>query len=309
MHDMAESVDLVVNVFERTYRTVLTPGWFPGLTASMPYPFAKRVALINNTVDPNHAHDMAQHLISINEIDEMHFVADHLEAALNKTGLSRSDLEPLQHFSDCALVALNLPHGSPYLLYWDADVTLATACDWVTPSLQMLTRADVVVANPAWDVEEALAEAAYTQGDYAIGYGFSDTVFLCKREKVATLRLGAPMVPASYRYPLAHIKPIFEQRVDSAMRRARLHRATYLLARTTHHGDVGTQYPYAGRLSEVRRRIQSIGLRASRLLYPGSPLTNPYPKASARTASLRALRETPIHAMDRDRPLSPEEDL
>ncbi|NLE62060.1 MAG: hypothetical protein GX616_27200, partial [Planctomycetes bacterium] len=249
---MAGQVDLVVNVFERTYRDVLTLGWWPHLTNSIGYPFTKRVALINNTDDPADAARLADQLVAADEIDEWHYVADHVDAALATVGLSLRDLEPLAHFSDCALVALALPAGSPFMAYWDADVTLDQPCDWITPSLAMMaSEATVIVANPSWDDAEAVAEASHTVGDFVVGYGFSDTTFLCERARVLALPWRGPMAPASYRYPLAHVAAIFEQRLDSAMRRTRLQRATYLPARTSHHGTVGTQYPHAGFTSRV----------------------------------------------------------
>lgn len=148
---MSQPVDLVVNVYERTYRDALTPGWFPRLADSRRFPFAKRVVLINTTDSPQHALGLAHRLIADGEISEARRVSDHLDQALVRTGLWARDLRRVPHFSDCALAAQVLP-GSDHLMYWDADVTLSRSHDWVSPSPSLLThRADVAVANPCWD--------------------------------------------------------------------------------------------------------------------------------------------------------------
>src|SRR5438067_7835347 len=114
------SVDLVVNTFERTYREVLSPGFFEGLEDQNRRSFARKLALINNVSDRDDAVARAQELLANGEIDAFELVSDHLDRALAATGLTREELEPLLHWSDCVLVAATLP-GSPWILYWDAQ--------------------------------------------------------------------------------------------------------------------------------------------------------------------------------------------
>src|ERR1700733_5243935 len=45
------TVDLCVNCYERTYREVLKPGFFPALVAEHRHAFARRTAIINNVND------------------------------------------------------------------------------------------------------------------------------------------------------------------------------------------------------------------------------------------------------------------
>src|SRR6476646_11812073 len=117
------SVDLVVNTFERTYRDVLSPGFFEGLEDQNRRAFAQKLALINNVSDPGDAVARATALVERGELDGFEIVAQHLDRALAATGLTRKELEPLLHYSDCVLVAATLP-GSPWILYWDAEARL-----------------------------------------------------------------------------------------------------------------------------------------------------------------------------------------
>ena len=108
-----------------------------------------------------------------------------------------------------------------------AEVTLVDAGNWVSPALELLQeREDILVANPAWELPGADRETIASAGDFDLGYGFSDQVFLARRSELA-----APIYDerclASLRYPTAHIAPTFEQRLDAYMRNHRRLRATY----------------------------------------------------------------------------------
>lgn len=253
----APSVDLVVNVFERTYREVLVPGWFDDIARLNEHTFVRRVVLLNNVDDSRDALARAEVLLASGELTHCYSVATELPRALARVGLRERDLQPLPHFSDCALVAVALD-GSDFVVYWDADVRLRRSVDWVTPSIDLMARYQrVVVANPSWDAAEAVNESSHVTGDFVIGYGFSDLVFLFRRSDFAPQNYRRS-VPASWRYPLAHVVPVFEQRVDSWMRRERLLRATYLPATIEHRGPVGTAYPPPTPRQRVRRRLQEV---------------------------------------------------
>jgi hypothetical protein len=113
----------------------------------------------------------------------------------------------------------------------------------------------LVVGNPNWAADgSAEADALCRQGEFAIGYGFSDQVFLARRSE-----LGRPIyrnvAPASWRYPMAHVEPVFEQRVDAWMRRTGRLRATFLPV-TYYHPDHGrATYPPETVVDRVRRPL------------------------------------------------------
>lgn len=212
----------------------------------------------------------ATHLVESGEITEFVRVDERLPAALAAVGLRPRDLGVLPHFTDCALVAIHL-EGSDLLVYWDVDVKLSQPIDWVTPSVELMrSHRRVVVANPSWDAVEARAESTHEVGDFVLGYGFSDHAFLCRRSRF-THRGYRRVVPASWRYPLAHVVPVFEQRVDSWMRRERLLRATYLPASIEHRGPVGTQYPTATIRQRLRRSVQARVGRWLAITFPTDP--------------------------------------
>jgi hypothetical protein len=226
---MQKLVDLVINTFERTYRRVLAPGFFPNVERQNQRSFARKVALINNLADLGDAKRRADQLLRLGEIDEYHVVAERLGEALAKVGLKERDLGRVLHYSDCSLVAVALP-GAPFLLYWDAEIQLLEPADWVGPALELMEENPaILVANPeaeAMRPEFVGEEVVQKRGDFLIGYGFSDQVYLVRRCDLAR-PIYKCRCPASLRFPMAHIGSIFEKRVDSYMRTHKRLRASY----------------------------------------------------------------------------------
>lgn len=242
-------VDLVVNTFEKTYRSVLGTDLLSQIENENRYAFARRVVLINNVNDPDDARRLAEEAVERGWITSYCFVADHLSSALEKTGVSETEMRRTMHFSDCALVAVTLD-GSPWLLYWDADVRMAKPHDWVSPSLALMeTDARVMVANP----QPLEVKPLERDGEFVITQGFSDQVFLCRRSDFARPIYGERCV-ARWRYPMIAIEPIFEARVDSWMRHNDRFRAVYMAARYVHpkHGE-GDRYPGMTVVERLRR--------------------------------------------------------
>jgi|tagenome__1003787_1003787.scaffolds.fasta_scaffold20927609_2 hypothetical protein len=217
-------VDLVVNTFERTYREVLSPGFFEGLEDQNRRSFARKLALINNVHDRDDAVAMAQALLDRGEIDQFEMVSEHLDRALAVTGLTRDELEPLLHWSDCVLVAATL-QGSPWMLYWDAQTRLVEPGDWVGPAIELMDRdGRVLTASPSWErpgddgrrpgLEKETLE--WVNG-FSIGRGFSDQLFLVRRSELAA-PIYRQRCLAQVRYPTAHKAAIVESRIDAYMR-------------------------------------------------------------------------------------------
>jgi hypothetical protein len=236
-------VGLVVNCFERTYRDVLAPGTFARVAGEACFDFSRRSALVNNVDDRADAERRAEDLVRAGEIDEVLFVADHLDAALARTGLTRSDLGKVPYFTDWALVAVTMS-GPDWLVHCDADLRMKRRADWITPSLALMqddTR--VLSANPLWPGDSWKAEMVERAGDFALGHGFSDQIFLGRRSE-----LGRPIYSdrslASRRFPVAHLGHIFEARLDAHQRRHGRLRATYLPALWTHRSEMGVSYPH-----------------------------------------------------------------
>ena len=179
------SVGLVVNSYERTDRDVLRPGFFPGVAAQNGRDFDEVVALVNNVADRRDATARAEELVRTGEISVYAFVADLLPAALHSARLSARALRRLPYLLDYGLV---MPHvvGTRWLLGWDAETRLPVPTDWVSPSLDLLAEHPRVFhVSLGWTVGPGepgpLGEAVDHLGDYALGWGFSDQLFLVRR--------------------------------------------------------------------------------------------------------------------------------
>lgn len=231
-------VDLVVNCYERTYRDVLSPGFFGHLVADNQREFAGRVVVINNVDDPQDARKRAEALLADGEITEFVFVADRIDAALRVAGLPRRALGGRPYFLDFALVMATVG-SSPYLLGWDAEVRLTEPADWVTPAVDLLeSRPDVFSVAPRWPAREHDTldeETVARQGPWHLGWAFSDQVWLVRREEVASpiyRRFAPASLARNHDHPFT-----FEARVESYQRAARRYRATHGSVRY-HHEDL-----------------------------------------------------------------------
>jgi hypothetical protein len=258
-------VALVINCFERTYRDVLAPGTFARVAGEACFQFSRRTALVNNVDDRRDAEELGRKLLQAGEVDEVVFVADRLDEALSRTGLRRADLGKVPYFTDWALVAVTLP-GPNWMVHCDADLRMKQRADWITPSIELMERDPrVICANPCWPGDTWKREMIERDGDFALGQGFSDQVFLARRSE-----LGQPIYCerslASRRFPVAHLGHIFEARIDAHQRRQGRLRATYLPALWTHRSEMGVSYPrYSPRetASYLTNRAITRALRAT----------------------------------------------
>lgn len=265
------SVDLCVNCYERTYRDVLAPGFFPALLADHAYPFDRRTAIINNVADRADATERAQHLVEIGELDAWLFVEDHIEDALTRTALDLAELGRAPYFTDWGLVLVAVP-GPDWLVHCDPEVSMVAPCDWVTPSIELMD-ADrrLMIANPRWYAptpkHDTLARSTFeTARGFALGLGFSDQLFLCRRSEMAA-PIYRQRCLASRRYPMANVALSFEARVDAWMRHHDRLRATFLGATYAHPDEIGGAYP-ARRISEKLGTLVNRSLIASVQMSP-----------------------------------------
>jgi hypothetical protein len=238
----APDVDLVVNCFERSYRKVLAPGFFPRIEGDNARTFASRTVVINNVEDRDDATALADARVAAGEIDRYVFVADRLEIALERCGLTLAELQPIPYFTDFAIVAATLD-GPDWMLMWDADLRLRAPADWVTPAIELMDRdRRIMAANPNWPVDNLDEFTMERDGDFAIGQGFTDQAFLARRGE-----LGRPIYRqrcvALRRYPLSYVGAIFEARVDAHMRHHGRLRATHRPTVYEHEVEMGTSWP------------------------------------------------------------------
>ncbi len=268
---MKPAVDLVINTFERTYRDALKPGFFAEVERQNQFSFAGKVALINNVHDCEDARSRAQKLIEEGEISAFYFVNEYLDHALGATGLTRKDLGRITHYTDYLLIAVAIG-DAPWLLYWDPEVRLKKATKWIEPAVELMGNDPrVLVANPNWDRPGLEHETIEMSGEFALGYGFSDQLFLVRRTELAR-PIYKRFCPASLRNPLAHFAtPSFEMRVDAYMRSERRLRATYKEAVYMHPEYGGANYPPMNITERLRFYRNRLLLRVLRRI----PTSNP----------------------------------
>jgi hypothetical protein len=239
--DQAPSVDFVLNVFERTYRSMLQPGHISAMWKSQVFPFTNKVVLVNNILDRGLVESLLAPLLASNEITAYYFVQDLLDSTLSQAGLTRKEIQKTIHYTDCILVATFLP-GSPFLVYCDADVVLKEPVDWISPGLTLMEQDKrIAVVNPDWNPSTLKEEAREFKDHFGIGYGFSDQIFLVSRQEFAR-PIYRNRAPISRRYPLSHLAPVFEQMVDSYMRLHGRLRATYTPSVYLHVAEEGATY-------------------------------------------------------------------
>ncbi len=251
---MTDPVDLVVNCFERSYRTVLAAGFFERISDQNARRFASRTALVNNVEDRSDAEARGRLLVESGEIERVVFVEDRVEAAAARAGVQ---CEELSWHLDWALVAVTLD-GPGWVLHWDADVRLREACDWVGPALALMERDHrVLVANPNWEIANLDSFTSEQAGQFALGHGFSDQVFLGRRAELGRPIYGQRCI-ARWRYPYPGS---FEARIDAHLRHAGRLRATYRGAVYEHPVAMGTSWPRRSLSSRLLAARNHYGLR------------------------------------------------
>ena len=269
-------VDFIINTYEATYGSVLSSGYIRRITTDNLFRFRKVVVIINNVADRPTVTSRAKALVDAGEIDSYVFVSDHIEDALRMAGLHKQDLGSIPYYSDWAFVSLFLPGVAPWICHWDADARLREPCDWISPALDLMSNDDkIAVANPNWSQPTLERETLYVKGDFSVGYGFSDQVFLLRTSEFAR-PIYRYFAPASLRYPMAHISPIFEQRVDAYMRSERRLRATHRTAQYIHVNE-GSSYPKTGPKESATRIMIKIAVAAMNALPTANPRWKPHP--------------------------------
>jgi hypothetical protein len=235
-------------MYERTYRNVLVPGFFPSVEEQNQHKFTNVIAVINNVDSRAEATAYAEKIMTLGEIDKYIFVFDHIDQALEKTGLTYVDLGVLVHFNDWALAGA-FTARSPWLVNWDAEIRMIKPMNWIDPSIEFLSANSYVFVaspnpNPDW-VRGSLTKQRTMQlnGNFATGYSFSDQVFLGRTKQFAS-PIYKEKCLASLRFPLAYLGSTFEKRIDSYMRNNKIKRAIYIPAEYRHPEEtIGLGYP------------------------------------------------------------------
>jgi hypothetical protein len=237
------SVGLVVNVYERTYRDVLRPGFFHDVVASNLRPIDEVVALVNNVDEPQDARRRAEALVRSGEISAYSFVAEHIDRALMEAHLSPRVLRRRPYLLDYGLV---LPHvtSTTWLLGWDAETQLVEPVNWIDPAIALMhDDPNIFHASLNWppmrpEEPGVEAEAFEMRECFALNWGFSDQLFLVRRADLAG-PIYRSFSPAAIVRHAPH-PYTFEYRLESYQRAWRRPRATLVTqSYRTNHMAVG----------------------------------------------------------------------
>lgn len=227
-----------------------------------------RTLLINNVRNQTRAVQLAESLVRCGEIDRFFFVAERRDAALETLGISEKRLGRYLHWSDCCAVAICSP-GPEYLLYADVDLVLVQPFDWVSTGIEAIeSDPTILVANPKWIAADGSSSAEVEADEVCpyglVGYGFTDQVFLLRRQALQTRLLPrflplSVWCPATMRWNGAQGGLFFEQILDGFMRRHRLRRCTIETAQFI--PVPMSTYAAIGPFERMRRRFGATALR------------------------------------------------
>ena len=143
-------VDLCVNCYERTYRGVLTAGFFPTFASEHGGQFSRRTVIVNNVDDRREVETRVRELVDAGELDACFFVEDHIEHALQVTGLKLADIARAPYFTDWGIVLVTVP-GPDWLVHCDPEVRMKEPRHWVAPSIELMEDDPrLMIANPRW---------------------------------------------------------------------------------------------------------------------------------------------------------------
>lgn len=224
------SVGLVVNVYERTYRRVLTPGFFVNLRKSLLHNFSEISVLVSNVGSRNEVDCLANNLLHRGEITSFHYVEDLLPQAMLSTNVSSRMRKRRPYLLDFGLV-MPLAIQTKWLLGWDAEASMVSPSDWIERGIQFMqtdNRIFHVSLNwpPLSQGDPGLAgEAIEWKEEFGLSWGFSDHVFLLERTKLLQpiYRTFAPRALVRH----APHPYTFEYRMESYQRCSNLLKATF----------------------------------------------------------------------------------
>ncbi|PKH37659.1 hypothetical protein SAMN05192575_101671 [Nocardioides alpinus] len=251
------TVTFETKVWEGDYRTILDRARLDAVISHNSWDFTARIVHVNNVDDPDQALSIGRALVADGVLDEVVLVDEHATDALNHFGLTRNDLGRGYVYSISELVSLYLCR-TDYLLHLSGDTTPSGRVDWIPSALELLERRpEIAVANLSWtpDLSMVEAESSGRDGEFLLGYGFSDQMYLVRAAEFGQ-RIYGETHPASERYP-EYGGELFEKRVDAWMRNHQRLRATWTSGHYVHENI----RPAPSRMRRVLGRVK----RATRI--------------------------------------------
>jgi len=225
---MQNSVDLILNCYEKTYQKLLNKELINSIKNSHNFNFTNIFVVISNVDNKQNIKTLAQPLKESGTIDGYYFVDEHLDTALSKVGLSLEKLGSIYYYSTWAFVALEIAQ-SDYILHHDTDVIVDTQDNWIEKSINLMKQnSNYLIATLPWtkDKKEEQSQSCKSDSEFFIGYGFSDQLYLANKNRLYDKIYNHKHI-YSLRYPMSYLGKIYEMRIDSYMRRFKLYRIVY----------------------------------------------------------------------------------
>jgi hypothetical protein len=239
-------VDLTIETkcWGRDWRWVLDHSRFNTLRKRCGASEAKWILWVNNGAAQDAMAEAAEGLKKAGLIDEWGLVSDHAVSALTHFKIDPASFKGGYNYSIAELVGL-YRCGTPYLLHFAGDTLPGnnTTDVWLPTLLQGLRdHPEWAVVNLSWDGKyaEVRRDAGEILEPWAIGYGFSDQMYLVRSAEFKAAIYNETHV-AGQRYP-AYGGNLFEKRVDAYMRNHRRLRATLLTAAYEHKNYPKTKW-------------------------------------------------------------------
>jgi len=231
---MTPAITLETKCWEGDWKRILTGGHLRLLSERNVYPFAEKILMINNVIKPSVVSRHAERAIQQGWITKYVIVSEHAAEALDFFSISRESLGIGYPYSIAELVGIFLCR-SDYLLHFAGDCMPASASDWVSRALRLMSqnpRVKVCYLHPGENLGGEKPGLVDETEDFYTVRGFSDQCYLVRTEDFRQ-RIYNESHPSSARYP-RYGGELFEKRVDSWLRNHDYLLATFKRSHYTH---------------------------------------------------------------------------
>jgi hypothetical protein len=247
---MTPTVTLETKCWEGDWKHILEGEWLRLLAERNAYPFSEKILMVNNVKDRSVVSRQAERAVQRGWITKYIIVEEHAADALEYFSVSRESLGIGYPYSIAELVGIFLCR-SDFLLHYAGDCMPATASDWVSRAVALMSRDPrVKICNlyAGEDLGGKKPGLVDETDDFYIGQWCSDQCYLVRTADFRQ-RIYNESHPASARYP-RYGGELFEKRVDSWLRN---HGHLQAAFKHAHYVHKNWPLPFRARL---RRRLQ-----------------------------------------------------
>lgn len=212
------TVTLSINIFERTKDKIFKKGFFKNIEKKFNYKFDDIHVIINNVDNRGLIEKKVQNLKEKGIITDFYFVEDYIDKALISFGIDYDVLGKIPHYSDFLYVSIFVTK-TKFLFHFDSDNVILKSGNFVNDSVILLNSNKSVMCTAPKYLKFYPEQNAITENDnFYFCYLFGDQIFFIRKEDFSKNIYNYKCMYPFVAYPLSHVFPIFEQRVNSYMR-------------------------------------------------------------------------------------------